>query len=243
MLKRRTYLRHREERKMATVLGKIPVNVFIHTGVLLPLTTIIVCYTIAVSLGHVPVWLPMISDCAVEAPEKYPFRWGIVLSGAFFAAQSVLVYGADRPYSRSKLALFLGLLTSFALSVVGVVNEVEDNTVHSAAAVVFFIGYEINMIVLTWLLPQYEKENRPMNLAYFFRQLCLVLTTVDLIVFIYFSTNRGKYQVYIAVCEWSATLLIFMFNWSFAGDFMNVTVDEVEESSRLKEKKLPLLLS
>lgn len=115
---------------MATVLVKLPVNVVIHAGVLLPLATIFLCYTIATSLHHVPVWLPMISDCAVYPPEKYPFRWGIVLSAAFFAVQSVLLYAADRPYSKSKTVLCLGLVTAFCLSVVGVVNEVENITIH-----------------------------------------------------------------------------------------------------------------
>ena len=114
------------------VLEKLPVNAVFHVGVVLPLGTILLCYTVATLLGHVPVWLPMISDCAVYPPEKYPFRWGIVLSAALFALQSVLLYGADRPYSRSKVALFFGLLTAFCLSVVGVVNEVENNTIHSS---------------------------------------------------------------------------------------------------------------
>ena len=223
--------------KMAAVLEKLPVNAVFHVGVVLPLGTIFLCYTVATSLDHVPVWLPMISDCAVLPPEKYPFRWGIVLSAAIFAGQSVLLYGADRPYSRSKVALFLGLLTSFCLSVVGVVNEAEDNTIHSsknsisekflsilglifvmcgllfhakfnhlllsaAAAVIFFFGYLVYMVVLTWLLPQYKKQDRPSNLAYLFRQLCVVLAVIDLAFFAYMSSNWEKYGVYLAVCEW-----------------------------------------
>jgi hypothetical protein len=114
------------------VLEKLPVNAVFHVGVVLPLGTILLCYAVATLLGHVPVWLPMISDCAVYPPEKYPFRWGIVLSAALFALQSVLLYGADRPYSRSKVALFFGLLTALCLSVVGVVNQVENNTIHGS---------------------------------------------------------------------------------------------------------------
>ena len=127
------------------VIGKVPLNVFIHVGVLVPIATILLCYTLAVSLGHVPVWLPMISDCAVFSPEKYPFRWGIVLGAALFGAQSVLVYGADKPYSKSKVALTLGLLASFCLSVVGVVNEAEDNSVHSGK-----LWYTLDIVGPMW---------------------------------------------------------------------------------------------
>lgn len=116
--------------KMA-VLGQVPLNVLFHVSVLLPTATILLCYTLAASLGHVPAWLPMISDCAVLPPEKYPFRWGIVLSAALMGIQSVLVYGANKPYSKSKVALVVGVLASFCLSVIGVVNEDEDNTIHS----------------------------------------------------------------------------------------------------------------
>ena len=114
------------------VLGRVSATTVIHGGILLAVSTILLCYTLATSLGHVPVWLPMISDCAVYAPEKYLFRWGIVLTGGLFALQSVLLYGANRPYSHSKAALTVGLLGSFCLSIVGVINEDENNTIHSS---------------------------------------------------------------------------------------------------------------
>lgn len=116
---------------MMIVLGKISVNLFIHFGALVFLGTILLCYILAVSLHHVPAWLPMISDCAVLAPEKYPFRWGFMVGSTLLGVQSLLIYGADKPYSKSKLALFTGVVAAFCLSVVGVVNEEEDNTIHS----------------------------------------------------------------------------------------------------------------
>lgn len=116
---------------MMIVLGKISVNLFIHFGALVFLGTILLCYILAVSLHHVPAWLPMISDCALLAPEKYPFRWGFMVGSALLGVQSLLIYGADKPYSKSKLALFTGVVAAFCLSVVGVVNEEEDNIIHS----------------------------------------------------------------------------------------------------------------
>ena len=58
------------------------------------------------------------------------------------------------------------------------------------------------MVILTWFLPQFKKENRPSNFGYFFRQLCVVLASIDLMIFAYMSTDWGKYEVYLAVCEW-----------------------------------------
>ena len=57
------------------VLTQVPVNLFIHVSALVITVTIFLCYGIAVALGHVKAWLPMISDCAVLPPEKYPFRY------------------------------------------------------------------------------------------------------------------------------------------------------------------------
>ena len=58
------------------------------------------------------------------------------------------------------------------------------------------------MVLLTWLLPQYEREERPSNFAYFFRQCCVILATVDLLVFVYLSFTWGKDKLYLAICEW-----------------------------------------
>ena len=112
------------------ILEKVPLKTIFHAGFIVSTGTILLCYTLATTLGHVPDWLPMISDCAVYAPEKYPFRWGIMLGAVLIAVQSVLVYGADKPYSKSKTALNLALFASFCLSVVAVVNEVEDIKIH-----------------------------------------------------------------------------------------------------------------
>ena len=111
-------------------LEKVSLKTIFHAGFFVQSGTILLCYLLAVSLGHVPEWLPMISDCAVYAPEKYPFRWGIVIGAVLMALQTSLIYAADKPYSGSKTALGLGLFAASCLSVVGVVNEVEDGHVH-----------------------------------------------------------------------------------------------------------------
>ena len=120
------------------IISKVPLSTFIHVAALVMVTTILLCYTLAVSLGHAPAWLPMISDCALEAPEKYLFRWGFVVGAALLAVQCAMVYAADKPYSKSKLSLILGTVASLSLSVIGVVNEKEDLLVHDSEC---YIGH------------------------------------------------------------------------------------------------------
>ena len=112
------------------ILASLPAKTIIHAGVIEILSTILLCYVLAVVNGHVPVWLPMISDCAVYAPEKYPFRLGIVVGACLIAVQVVTTYYANRDLKFAKALLVLGVVGSAGLGVVGVVNEVEDDNVH-----------------------------------------------------------------------------------------------------------------
>lgn len=64
------------------------------------------------------------------------------------------------------------------------------------------MGYEINMVVLTWLLPQFSREERPSHLAYFLRQFCVVVTGVAIVTLAFLSPNWSQNKVYIAICEW-----------------------------------------
>ena len=104
---------------------------FVIQGAAIILATIFTCYGIAVSLGHVPVWLPMISDCGVYAPEKYLFSFGLVAGSVFVFAESILLYHAEgKIFSNSRISLILSLVASVGMGVVGVVNEKENIKVH-----------------------------------------------------------------------------------------------------------------
>ena len=115
------------------ILAKVKASLFIHLAVIEILATILICYTTAVALGHVPVWLPMISDCAVAAPEKYPFRLGLITGAVLLEVVIVIVYNAETAvFSKDKKCLVIGTVASVAIGVVGAVNEEENNTVHSS---------------------------------------------------------------------------------------------------------------
>lgn len=113
------------------VLGGVKVGYVIHFAALLDFGTILGCYFLALSNGHVSLWpVPMISDCAVLPPEMFLFRLGFVTMALLMALQSVIIFLAGVP--RSKVAVVLGVLASLALAVVGVVNEREASKVHSS---------------------------------------------------------------------------------------------------------------
>ena len=110
------------------VLGTIRLSALFHFAAVQILATILLCYGLAVTYGHVKPWLPMISDCAVYSPEKYPFRFGMALGSLLTGAQVVMIHLVK---SYSRLSLWLGLLAAAGLGVVSVVNEDENNTIHS----------------------------------------------------------------------------------------------------------------
>ena len=112
------------------ILATLPGPVLVHVGVLEMLFTILLCYVLAVVNGHVPIWLPMISDCAVNAPEKYPFRLGIVIGASLLALQAVATYYVNQSSKLSKPMAVMAIIASSGLAVVGVVNEDEDDAVH-----------------------------------------------------------------------------------------------------------------
>lgn len=111
------------------VLWRIKAKYVTVVAGVLGLGTILLCYGLAVHYKHVPVWLPMISDCALKPPEKYPFRLGLVTTSLLVALEGLVIYLAAVP--RSRAALGLSTAACLLLSVVGVVNSQEASKVHS----------------------------------------------------------------------------------------------------------------
>lgn len=72
----------------------------------------------------------------------------------------------------------------------------------AGSAVIAFVAFEINMAILTWFTPQYERKERPSNVAFFLRQFIVVLEGILLVTFAFLATDWGKYKLYIAMIEW-----------------------------------------
>ena len=62
--------------------------------------------------------------------QDYVFRYGFVVGACLLAVEAVMVYGADKSFSRSKNTLLLSVVAAFALGVIGVVRGSESHLVH-----------------------------------------------------------------------------------------------------------------
>ena len=58
------------------------------------------------------------------------FRYGFVVGACLLAVEAVMVYGADKSFSRSKITLLLSVVAAFSLGVIGVVSVKEWLLVH-----------------------------------------------------------------------------------------------------------------
>ncbi len=109
------------------LLGKLNFRIVLFFGILEVIFTVLLCYILAVTLQHKPVWLPTISACGELEPEKHFFRWGILVGGLLLAIEAVVLYLAKR---LSTLGFWLGMIAGFALTGVAVVASNEELTVH-----------------------------------------------------------------------------------------------------------------
>eukprot|EP00026_Physarum_polycephalum_P012144 Phypoly_transcript_12420.p1 GENE.Phypoly_transcript_12420~~Phypoly_transcript_12420.p1 ORF type:complete len:209 (+),score=34.09 Phypoly_transcript_12420:182-808(+) len=162
----------------------------------------------------------MISDCAVQAPEKYIFRIGMITTASFVFCGSLFFYFyIDSKISKSvydKVSLVLAFVASLGLATLAAVNEQEDNSIHGTAAVIFFFGYEIFMGISCARLASCPSVNRKsLRIKRTIAGVCAVLLGL----FIYFSSHWSKYHIQIALCEWVAVLLILLYNGSMCYEF------------------------
>eukprot|EP00013_Stygamoeba_regulata_P013364 CAMPEP_0177669752 /NCGR_PEP_ID=MMETSP0447-20121125/23654_1 /TAXON_ID=0 /ORGANISM="Stygamoeba regulata, Strain BSH-02190019" /LENGTH=278 /DNA_ID=CAMNT_0019176731 /DNA_START=132 /DNA_END=967 /DNA_ORIENTATION=- len=197
-------------------------------------TSILTCYFTAVALGHVPLWLPMISDCGVEKPERYLFRFGLVTSALLLCLNSFIMlllqksdkWGPPPASNMDEMCVVVASVSCLALAVVGVVNEREDDAVHSTAAVIFFAGYLIYEILTICRIVGVQPRVSPAVVLGMdgLEVLCageaLVLTAftaaalVGYVVFAILSQNTLR-----ALCEWLGVLGIVLFNMSFTMEY------------------------
>ena len=114
------------------VLGKLPGNLLIHFGTVVILGTIILCYVIAVTDGHVKAWLPTISECGEHPPEQYFFRYGVLTGGLLLVVLALYIYTADFSFSHNEVNLSMGVVAGLCLGIVAVCAANENNLVHTS---------------------------------------------------------------------------------------------------------------
>lgn len=114
------------------VLGKISGKDLVQFGALAMLSTILLCYVIAVKEGHVEAWLPTISACGDHPPEQYFFRFGILTGALLLVVLALYIYTADFPFSHDTANVSMGVIAGLCLGIVAVCGANEDNLVHTS---------------------------------------------------------------------------------------------------------------
>lgn len=109
------------------LLGKLNFKWVLYFGIVEVIITIILCYVLAVVLGHKPAWLPTISECGEYPPEKHFFRWGIMVGGLLLMIEAVMLHNAKL---LSTVGYWLGLIAGFCLTGVAVVASNEYRNIH-----------------------------------------------------------------------------------------------------------------
>eukprot|EP01062_Namystynia_karyoxenos_P066876 TRINITY_DN60798_c0_g1_i1.p1 TRINITY_DN60798_c0_g1~~TRINITY_DN60798_c0_g1_i1.p1 ORF type:complete len:484 (+),score=157.04 TRINITY_DN60798_c0_g1_i1:79-1452(+) len=132
-------------------------------GVLM-LGTMLLTYTLCVNQDHCPKLpaLPTISDTWVYPPENYVSRFVVGNCCLLMALAQFAMYWIDAgglSACFNKVLCTTGVASVFFLSIVGAVCDSPvpscrgDNTVHTTAAVIFFIGYNLCMAAITLKKP------------------------------------------------------------------------------------------
>ena len=138
---------------MAPYVQQLRLSVCISRVAEFALATALLLYALAVGLGHVPAWLPEISDCSHRAPEKFVFRFGLILSAAGILACVGPVYAVvARPAERQGRALLAARCEQVAavcLAVVGACSPWESLPTHATAAVLYFTFQGASMVLIT----------------------------------------------------------------------------------------------
>lgn len=125
------------------LLGKFNFRIVLFSGIIEVLFTILLCYILAVKLKHKPMWLPTISECGEMPPERYFFRWGILVGGLLLVVESVVLHTAKRS---SDWVFVLGIIAGLGLTGVAAVASNENLPLHLGEA----------CKVLPWILFTYH---------------------------------------------------------------------------------------
>ena len=205
--------------------------------------TLILCYIIAVSKGHVIPWLPYISDCAVGYPEAYIFRSGMTLTSFFGMLSYYEFYVCINRFNKTILpfiSLIFGIIANLGLAGVAVVNERENHKLHIISAVVFF-AFQLVYMWLIILNIRYSTEkihmnkfnnetienekkeneiitNKSYNKNKRSIKIKTIISTIYSIDMFYFCINYNKN---VPLCEWIGVFLIVFYNLTFCLDFKN----------------------
>jgi hypothetical membrane protein len=217
------------------------------TSVSLCLGTLSSTLLFALHQGRVPTGhVPYISDLWVYPPGDWVSRWALVAGATLVSFDSVCVYymrSGNNSGTKTREAgrAALAIVSMLGLSVVGCINESENIHYHSAAAVVFFVGYDLYMISTVAGVFSTRSSNNSNGS----NMLLAVLCVASLASKARFMAVEGLPSNLPAMLEWTDAIAII----SFYGVMMNSLDTKhtyslsllYEPSADVEEKDEPLL--
>ncbi|KAE8615100.1 hypothetical protein XENTR_v10008408 [Xenopus tropicalis] len=202
-------------------------------------------YIISVLIGHVPPFVPYISDTGTSPPESGVFGFMISLSAMLGAATMYTRYKILEkqnhstdflPYYFNKTSLAIGLLGCIGMGIVATFQEMAVPAVHDAGALITFICGVLYILLQSYI----SYKSCP---AWNTRVTCHIRMAISVIAFIavvpmsVFSVLSGRkrldwkpsdegyhYHLTSAICEWIVAFGFNMYFLTFIRDFQGVSI-------------------
>ncbi|CAI5456732.1 unnamed protein product [Caenorhabditis angaria] len=168
-------------------------GIFPFLTVVLTLCAMFSGYGIAVANDHVDAWIPFISDCAAESPEKMVFGELLTLSAfclavtMYFIHRNIISFYEEQHVDIGKWAGFskfilgLGWLAAIGATIVANFPESAQIIVHTIGAFTFFVGITFYFWGLLFISYSLKPKLVPIHLTNF--RLLLTITLSLLLIF------------------------------------------------------------
>lgn len=216
------------------ILGKFNFRVVLFSGIIEVLITVLLCYTLAVSLHHKQAWLPTVSECGEEAPEKYFFRWGILVGGLLLMIEALVLHTAERS---SNAVYYLGLIAGACLTGVAAVASNEDLPLHLVFALSFF-GLE-DVMVLLFICENFHKMSLRSKVLRVSSALLACAATATRFLFVFGAIHYSEKIPIIAIVEWINVFALIFFHITLSDDLDDLYIAELEEDSEKEHSSAP----
>ncbi|XP_012814426.1 DNA damage-regulated autophagy modulator protein 1 isoform X1 [Xenopus tropicalis] len=202
-------------------------------------------YIISVLIGHVPPFVPYISDTGTSPPESGVFGFMISLSAMLGAATMYTRYKILEkqnhstdflPYYFNKTSLAIGLLGCIGMGIVATFQEMAVPAVHDAGALITFICGVLYILLQSYI----SYKSCP---AWNTRVTCHIRMAISVIAFIavvpmiacslqtgttklYWKPSDEGYHYHLtsAICEWIVAFGFNMYFLTFIRDFQGVSI-------------------
>jgi len=174
----------------------------------------------------------MLSACVLRSPEKYvgAFTCIVTLSGLFVNIVTLAIFMQRVAFGSrgSCLAIavawgvaFLGLISCTGFIVAGIVSEGVNGSVHEFFTRIGFFGYAAYGIAATCALWRCPCSSTARKRSVRCKVTILLAGVVDIGIYIMLIANHEDGDPFVGLCEWTALVIIILFNLTYALDFQD----------------------